>query len=217
MRLRQLRVLGRRGQAGRKGIALKRFYNVLRTILADAVSRITPAARFRVRPLRRSDCGDLIKNYFSYYDELRTSPDFGIVFYRKKPSYHAELKWFESLYRSVSSGNTIASVAEADGKAVGLCQVTRLRPGSEVDHVAELGIAIIRGYRSIGAGSALIRDVLRRGKGFETVKLSVFSSNTAAKRLYRRMGFRKYGTFRRSIKRGGRYVDEDLMRFDRTG
>ena len=43
------------------------------------------------------------------------------------------------------------------------------------------------------------------------VHLSVTSSNTNAKRFYRRMGFTVDGVERRSLKVGDRFYDEDLM------
>ncbi|PSO08587.1 hypothetical protein B9Q04_04800 [Candidatus Marsarchaeota G2 archaeon BE_D] len=123
-----------------------------------------------------------------------------------------EAKWFADLYASILDGDCVAYVAVVDGSLVGLCEVCRRSKKSELSHIGVLGVSVKKGYRGMGIGEALIIRTLDgcRGK-FEAVTLAVFSNNTSAKRLYEKLGFKLYGKLPRGIKRGGEYVDEELM------
>ncbi len=161
-----------------------------------------------IRELKWNDLDDLVNNYYSYYDELRDTPDFGISFYKKIPDFSSEVEWFTGLYKSVLDGNAVAVVAEEDGRAVGLCEIERIRPGTELEHSGVLGIAVRKGYRGRGIGEAMIKRAIELSKGkFEILKLEVFSVNTGAINLYKRVGFVEYGTFPKAVKRGERYYD----------
>ncbi|MCL4345913.1 MAG: GNAT family N-acetyltransferase [Candidatus Thermoplasmatota archaeon] len=171
-----------------------------------------------IRELKWTDMHDLIDNYYGYYDELEDDPDIGLAFYRIKPEYRNEVEWFASLYEEVISGNAVAVVAEEDGRAVGLCDIHRIRPNSELDHVGTLGIAIIRQYRNRGIGKELIRKALELSRGkFEIVKLEVFAVNSRAISVYRKAGFKEYGIFPDSLRRGERYYDQILMYYRLDG
>lgn len=167
-----------------------------------------------IRELQWNDFDDLVSGYYSYYDEVKESPDLGIIFYHEKPTMEHEIDWFKTLYSDVQSGNAVAMVLEEDGIAVGLCDVRRVRPGSEVSHTGNLGVVVRRGYRDHGKGQKLIKAALEgcRGK-FEQIVLSVFSVNERAIHIYEKLGFVKYGTLPRSVLRNGRYIDECQMYF----
>ena len=168
-----------------------------------------------IRELQWNDMEDLVANYYSYYDELKETPDFGITFFHKKPDYESEVEWFSELYRGVREGNALAVVAEEDGKVVGICDVRRLRPGSEMAHAAVLGIAIKKEYRRRGLGFKMIQKVIELSRGkFEILKLEVFSINSVAMNLYKRLGFVEYGTLPKAIKRGNVYFDSVHMYYE---
>ncbi|PSN93979.1 hypothetical protein B9Q09_04735 [Candidatus Marsarchaeota G2 archaeon ECH_B_SAG-C16] len=165
-----------------------------------------------IRELRWEDMEPVVSNYYSYFDELAENPWLGILVSGAKPTISEEAKWFADLYASILDGDSVAYVAVVDGSLVGLCDVGRRSKRSELSHIGVLGISVRKGYRGIGVGEALIRrtlDACRRK--FEVVTLAVFSNNTAAKRLYEKVGFKIYGRLPRGIKRGGEYVDEELM------
>ncbi len=165
-----------------------------------------------IRELQWRDMDDLVENYYSFYDELKETPDFGIIFHHERPNLGAEVEWFSSLYKDAMEGNAVVAVAEEDGRVVGLCDVRRNRPGTETSHSAVLGIAIKKGYRGRGIGEALMRRVIELSRGrFEIIKLEVFSVNARARHLYEKIGFVEYGTLPNSSKRGDKYYDSVLM------
>ena len=182
--------------------------------------RVTPETPARplpnvvIRELRWNDFDAIRENYMLLYEERRENPEIGITLFEDPPSYSDEVGWFAGLYRDVLSGISIVSVADRDGVAVGQCTVRREGPPGESEnaHVGHLGIVVHRDHRGSGAGRALMRHALAECRGkFEVVRLSVFSVNVRARKLYEEMGFVYLGTIPRAIHRGDRYLDEDLM------
>ncbi|MHB1440292.1 MAG: GNAT family N-acetyltransferase [Cuniculiplasma sp.] len=165
-----------------------------------------------IRELRWEDMNDLIGNYYSYYEEVEENPEFGIILFNSRPSFESEVGWFTNLYRAVLSGDAFVRVAEEDGHVVGICDVRRLRPGTELSHTGDLGIVIKEEYRDKGIGRGLMQSVIEASKGkLEVLILSVFTNNERAYTLYRKLGFVEYGRRPLAIKRGERYFDETLM------
>jgi RimJ/RimL family protein N-acetyltransferase len=170
-----------------------------------------------IRDLRWSDFDDLRDTYFLLYEERTAQPDIGIGLFETQPTYENEVAWFANQYRQVLLGNAVVAIAERDGRAIGTCTVRRVGPSaeSETGHVGELGIVVHRDHRGTGAGTALLKHALEQCRGkFEVVRLSVFSVNVRARRLYERFGFVPIGTIPRAIRRNGQYFDEDFMVLD---
>lgn len=165
-----------------------------------------------IRDIQWNDFKEVIENYYSYYDELENNPDLGLVFQFKKPDLKDEIKWFSNLYSSVLKGDALAVVAVEEGKVVGLCDVNRIRPETELQHNGLLGIAIRKEFRGSGIGKELMAAMLERCRGkFETIVLDVFTTNKNAISLYKKFGFVEYGLLPNAVKRGNRYFDELKM------
>ena len=170
---------------------------------------------FTIRGIIWQDFHDIINNYYSYFKELNSQRDFGIIFPHEKPEITEEIEWFSSLYKDVQTGNAIAVVAQYDNKVVGLCDIRRKGPNSELDHIGILGITVRREFRGTGIGKALLKDALQRNKGvFEIVLLDVFSTNQIAINLYKKLGFKEYGYLKNAVKRGNEYIDEIKMYYN---
>src|SRR5579885_3685308 len=68
--------------------------------------------------------------------------------------------------------------------------------------------------RGHGIGKALVAEAIAQARtipGLEQLLLAVVTTNTAARRLYRSLGFEVYGTQPRALKQGNEYWDEELM------
>lgn len=102
-------------------------------------------------------------------------------------------------------------VAVADGAIVGWCDAIPGENGSA--HVARLGMGVVRDFRGRGIGRQLIEATIAKAwaKKLEKIELSVYASNEAALRLYRRMGFVEEGRRRRARLVDGIYDDIVLM------
>lgn len=167
-----------------------------------------------IRDIRISDFDSIFENYLTYFDELSRNPSFGLLIPDRKPELAEEVDWFAELYKSYLSGSAIVSVAEIDGKVVGMCEV-RHKTRQPESHRGVLGIAVLATFRGRGIGSELLSQTLLKCKGrFEIVELEVFSHNLAAKRLYERFGFKHIGRIPRAVKRGDGYIDADLMQLE---
>ncbi|MGA8542087.1 MAG: GNAT family N-acetyltransferase [Thermoplasmata archaeon] len=170
-----------------------------------------------VRELRWSDFDQIRETFYLLFDERETQPEIGITLFDRRPSIEDEASWFASLFRRAASGEAIVAVAEHHGMVVGQCTISRVGPTAqhEAAHVGELGILVHRDHRGAGVGRALLESALGQARGtFEVVRLSVFSVNTRARRLYERCGFVYIGSRPAAVKRGERYFDEDLMVLD---
>ena len=82
-------------------------------------------------------------------------------------------------------------------------------------HTANLGIAVMNGYRKQGIGSGLIREALRWAEenGIKKVNLEVFSTNVNAIETYRKIGFVQEGARKSQFLINGEYVDDILMTY----
>jgi L-amino acid N-acyltransferase YncA len=125
-----------------------------------------------------------------------------------------ERRWFEQRTKEGMS----YLVARVDGKVVGGASI---HPRTEKRaHVAEYGIYIREGYRELGLGTALTRELIEIAKkqGLEILQLSVYATNTRAFHVYKKCGFRECGRLMRDIKfLDGTYSDRILMELPLTG
>ena len=118
-----------------------------------------------------------------------------------------EADWLGKRLASIEKGEVIGIVAEVDGRVVGNSEVGR-RKGSQ-SHVGMLGIAVKRGYRGIGIGKELMKTLIEESRkaGLKVLVLEVFASNTVAKSLYGKMGFKDAGKIPKGIFKKGKYID----------
>jgi RimJ/RimL family protein N-acetyltransferase len=104
-------------------------------------------------------------------------------------------------------------VAEVDNKTVGMAYVV----GGKFEkdrHVAFLGVAILREYRNMGIGTAIMKQLVEWAKSqstLEKISLTVFSTNVPAINLYRKFGFEVEGISKRQYRIEGQYADEITM------
>lgn len=165
-----------------------------------------------IRDLEWEDFSQLVKGYYSFFEEVKQNPNVGIHLGNRKPSLAEEAKWFSSLYIDILNGDAVASIAEVGGKVVGICSIGKRDRRDELKHVGTLGIWITQGNRGRGIGTKLVNSCLKSAKSkFEIVDLTVFSKNKNAMRLYQRFGFKKYGFAKKAVKRGKLYMDKYLM------
>ena len=100
------------------------------------------------------------------------------------------------------------------GALAGMVGIRRER-NPKIRHKALVwGVFVAPDHRRSGLGRALMIEALRRVRamrGVEQVRLDVGTWNRAARGLYRSVGFRGFGIERRSMRVGGRWIDEEMM------
>jgi RimJ/RimL family protein N-acetyltransferase len=116
--------------------------------------------------------------------------------------------------RARAQGNLIL-LAILDGELVGWLSLFRGRHEFR-RHTGQMGISVVRGYRGLGIGTALMVYALdwAAKQGLEKINLGVRISNERARALYCRFGFVEEGYRVREIKDlHGRYHDSVDMAY----
>lgn len=101
--------------------------------------------------------------------------------------------------KGIDSG-FIRLVAISENSVIGWCDIV---PRSEdAPHIGIVGMGIIKHWRGQGLGEKLLRAALAAAqeKNFTTIRLDVWSENTAAIRLYEKLGFQHIRIYNRPEK-----------------
>ena len=79
--------------------------------------------------------------------------------------------------------------------------------------MAGFGVSVNKKFRNLGIGNLLAKEVFKHAgrSGARIITLGVLPRNKIAIKMYKKMGFKKYGLLPRSIKDGRGYTDEILM------
>lgn len=97
------------------------------------------------------------------------------------------------------------------GRALGYTQLAQIEP---LHRTAELGICLAREAQGRGLGAeamGLLEAYAAGVLGLRKLTLRVLGGNTAAVRLYRRLGYREVGTLREQFWQAGKFCDVVLM------
>ena len=103
-----------------------------------------------------------------------------------------------------------------DGAAlVGMARFT-VEPGVKKRHIGWMtGVVVLASHRRQGIASLLVDGLIRHARGcVRVLRVSVETSNHAARRIYAQAGFRSYGVAPRDMMIDGRFYDEDLLTLD---
>jgi RimJ/RimL family protein N-acetyltransferase len=168
-----------------------------------------------IRTLKKEDLPSLVRFVNSLVREKRLNRTLGVALDRLATS-KSEAKFLNGRLDEIRSGKTISVAAEVNGEVVGNSAIVRRTSSREMRHTGALGIAVLSPYRGAGLGEEMMKTLLKEARrvGIELVELEVFSVNTGARRLYRRLGFREVGVIPRKMRRGRRYFDIVAMYTD---
>ncbi len=99
-------------------------------------------------------------------------------------------------------------LALVNKKVVGCLSAERPKH-PQLRHSCEFGMAVLRGHRGMGIGTALISHLVNWAKsmGLRRIQLSVLAGNTGAIRLYRRLGFTVEGRRKGAVRVGCHFAD----------
>ena len=131
----------------------------------------------------------------------------------KKKTMKDEKKFLGELLRDMKAGKKIALVFESGGRIVAVIETWK---GSHEKnrHVCELALALSKDFRGAGLGNMIMKmliDASRKKLKCRVARLSVFSPNKRAIRLYMKHGFRETGRIPKGIRHFGKYCDEIIM------
>lgn len=116
-------------------------------------------------------------------------------------------------FRDTATGNFTLGAFE-DGQLVGMATFVR-STGFKDRHKGHIyGVYVSASQRGKGAGRALLSSLIEKASqdlSLEQILLAVGTAQTAARALYRALGFESFGIEPRGYKQGSTYVDEDHM------
>jgi len=132
----------------------------------------------------------------------------------KRFSLREEKKWLNSQLGEVRNGKKVFLAAEDknNNKIVGIICIS-LGIGRQ-SHIGNLEICIRDGYRGIGLGKYLMKEIIGLAKKKleqKFIRLSVFSTNKPALAFYKKLGFKKVARIPKQINYKGKLVDEIIM------
>ncbi|MFF2449162.1 GNAT family N-acetyltransferase [Neobacillus sp. NPDC058068] len=121
-------------------------------------------------------------------------------------------EWVQSI---LDNENETLIVAEKDGEVVGWIVFQTTPNRKRLSHTGSFGMMIRRGFREQGIGKILLNALLEwaeKNPLIEKVSLGVFSTNSRAISLYKKMGFIEEGRKINEFKfNDNEYVDDILM------
>ena len=120
--------------------------------------------------------------------------------------------WDEAI-KEIKSRKSLIIVAQIDGKIVGMAHLVRGK-FEKNGHVGSLGISILKGFRRMGIGTAMMEYIIdwaNQQDGLEKISLTVFSTNKGAIDLYHKSGFMIEGVSKKQYKIEGKYIDDMIM------
>lgn len=137
-----------------------------------------------------------------------------VVSFKEKRTINDECKWIKSALHQISLQRMTMLVAVWNDQIVGaaaisLCQDRR-------DHVAELGISIVKGFRGCGLGAYLIDEIISLADEKllpipQQIRVSTFGNNIGGIRFYQKHGFQEVARIRNQFQIDGGFADEVIL------
>lgn len=136
------------------------------------------------------------------------------ILVNKKVSLKEEKEWLKNNIKEIRKHHKIYLVAEFDNEIIGLTQI-HLNIGRQ-EHVGDFGISIRNGYRRIGLGKYLTKEIIKLAKKElkpkpKIIRLCVMATNKPALGLYKKLGFKIVGRIPKQLEYKGKLVDEIIM------
>ena len=136
------------------------------------------------------------------------------IMMNKRLSLKEEKKFLEETLREIKNRKKVFLFAECNNKIIGIT-------GIELDrwrknHIGNFGITIMDGYRRIGLGKYLMKEIIKLAKKElkpkpKIIRLSVFPTNKPALGLYKKFGFKIVGKIPKQIQYKRKLIDEIIM------
>ncbi len=132
--------------------------------------------------------------------------------FEEKLTRKEEADWVADQMVRLENREMVNVVAEVDGKALGVGQITKGHY-HETSHHGELGLTVLGSHRGRGIGKLMIKILLREAKkiGVRNVEVEFLATNQVAVHAYQRAGFTEVGKIPGKVYRGGRLLDSVIM------
>lgn len=167
--------------------------------------------------IRKLESSDASEYYRLRLEALVESP----AFFGESDEEFSQ-KSIDSLAKTISERNKedcnfLLGAFDVENILIGMVGIAQQK-GVKREHYCILwGMYVTPSARGQRVGKSLVEEAIRLSRqteAIEGIKLCVEVSNTAAKQLYRSIGFSTYGTEPKAMKLQGHYYDEHMMVLD---
>jgi RimJ/RimL family protein N-acetyltransferase len=133
------------------------------------------------------------------------------IWMRDPVNRNEQVDWLSRRLAAIEKSEVIQIVAEVNGCIIANTDLT-IKKGSR-SHVGDIGIIIREGYRDIGIGTEMLNQLIIQAheRNLKLLTMGVFSTNTRAKHVYEKLGFRECGRIPGEIFKNGQYIDHITM------
>lgn len=168
--------------------------------------------KIKISKLSKKDLGR-VKEFQAFINSL-VEEDAQIRVNRKQ-SLKEEKEWLERNLLKSKKQKAVILIAEHNNEIVGNVGID-LGKGRN-DHMGKFWIAIKKGYRNVGLGTYLAKEIIKLAKKElrpKIIILDVYPTNKRAIKFYQRLGFKKVASIPRYAQYKGRLVSEIVMLLD---
>jgi ribosomal protein S18 acetylase RimI-like enzyme len=167
--------------------------------------------KITIRTINKTDLKNL-KKFMVFINSL-VEEDAKILM-NKKATIKEEKDFVGGLLKGIQSKTKVYLMAEHEGKMIGATSIElqRLRR----NHIGEVAIAIVDGYRGIGLGTYLLSEIIKRAKKDliptpKIIQLEAYINNKPAISLYKKLGFKAIAKIPKQIQYKGKLVADLIM------
>jgi len=174
--------------------------------------QIFGAREIYIRSLNSEDLNQPEK-FKEYINSLIDDPD-AVVSFKKRRTLNDEIFWLKNTIKQISEHKNVTLLAEDKNKIIGMGGIALQEERRE--HVALMGLSIIKGYRGIGLGSYLMEKLVDLAKTElepqpKIIRISTLSINKKGIEFYKKHGFDIVGIIPDQFEYGSELVDEVIM------
>jgi len=150
-----------------------------------------------------------------YINKL-SSEDTFVTFSGEEIKKEEEAKVLSEWFYGMEIGDKVVLGCFYKEKLIGLANVDRDKSNRKRSlHVGTFGISVEKEFRGEGVGYELGKTIIEEAKkriaGLKMIILDVYSLNTTAQNLYKKLGFKDAGCLSKTILYRGQYIDEIKM------
>jgi len=149
----------------------------------------------------------IFKNYINKISAEKTF----ILMQGVQKTLKEEKAWINNFLKNKDKIVIIGAFIE--NKLIGVSDIS-LGYGAKI-HIGDFGITIAKEFRGEGIGKKLMELVIQKSieniEGLKIITLEVFANNPIALPLYKKLGFKEYGSLPNGLKRLSKYSDSILM------
>ena len=174
-------------------------------------TRIFGDKKISIRKLSKGDLRNVKKfqDFINSFVEEKAK-----IAINRKLSLREEREWMKDVLKKLKSRKEIFLFAECDNKIIGTTSVELDR--WRKSHIGNFGITIRNGYRRMGLGKYLMGEILKLARKElkpkpKIIRLTVYSNNKPAIKLYKKLGFKKVAKIPKQIQYKGKLLDEIIM------